>query len=136
MLKKVKISDYDILTTIGVGTFGRVRLVKNKQTGKYYAAKILKKIEILKSKQIDHVQNESQILNIIHHPFIIQLEGFTQDARYLYFIMDYVPGGELLSYLRSVTRIEPPQAVLYAAQIILTFEHLHDKNIIFRDLKP
>ena len=48
-----------------------MRLVKNKQTGKYYAAKILKKIEILKSKQIDHVQNESQILNIIHHPFIV-----------------------------------------------------------------
>lgn len=48
-----------------------MRLVKNKQTGKYYAAKILKKIEILKSKQIDHVQNESQILNVIHHPFIV-----------------------------------------------------------------
>lgn len=50
--------------------------------------------------------------------------------------MDYVPGGELLSYLRSVSRIEPQQACLYAAQIVLIFEHLHDKNIIFRDLKP
>jgi len=47
--------------------------VKNKQTGKFFAAKILKKIEILKSKQIDHVQNESQILNMLHHPFIVML---------------------------------------------------------------
>lgn len=54
-----------------IGTFGRVRLVKNKQTGKFYAAKILKKSEILKSKQIDHVQNEASILNKLHHPFIV-----------------------------------------------------------------
>ena len=56
-----------------IGTFGRVRLVKNKQTGKFYAAKILKKSEILKSKQIDHVQNEASILNKLHHPFIVYL---------------------------------------------------------------
>ena len=47
--------------------------MKHKQTGKFFAAKILKKIEILKSKQIDHVQNESQILNLLHHPFIVTL---------------------------------------------------------------
>ena len=110
--------------------------MKHKQTNKFFAAKILKKIEILKSKQIDHVQNESLILSMLHHPFIIQLEGFCQDARYLYFIMEFVPGGELLSYLRSVSRLESYHSSLYAAQIVLIFEHLHDKNIIFRDLKP
>lgn len=56
---------------IDSGTFGRVRLVKHKQTNKFFAAKILKKIEILKSKQIDHVQNESLILSMLHHPFIV-----------------------------------------------------------------
>jgi hypothetical protein len=63
-MKKVKISDYEMLATIGVGnyrsylgTFGRVKLVKNKATAKFYAAKILKKLDIMKSKQIDHVQN-------------------------------------------------------------------------------
>lgn len=55
------------------GTFGRVRLVKHRQTNKFYAAKILKKIEILKSKQIDHVQNESQILTMLNHPFIVEV---------------------------------------------------------------
>jgi serine/threonine protein kinase len=56
---------------VNKGTFGRVRLVKHKQTNKFFAAKILKKIEILKSKQIDHVQNESQILSELGHPFIV-----------------------------------------------------------------
>lgn len=56
-MKKVKIVDFEILTTLGIGTFGRVRLVKHRNTSKYYAAKILKKGEIMKSKQIDHVQN-------------------------------------------------------------------------------
>jgi len=63
-MKKVKIIDFEILATLGignhwsyVGTFGRVRIVKHKQSGKFFAAKILKKIEIMKSKQIDHVQN-------------------------------------------------------------------------------
>lgn len=57
-MKKVKITDYEILATVGVGTFGRVRLVKHKNSLKFYAAKILKKAEIIKSKQVDHVQNE------------------------------------------------------------------------------
>lgn len=56
---------------VELGTFGRVRLVKHRQSGKFFAAKILKKIEILKSKQIDHVQNETQILSMLHHPFIV-----------------------------------------------------------------
>lgn len=56
-----------------VGSFGRVRLVRQKQTNRYFAAKILKKIEVLKSKQIDHVQNESQILSTLKHPFIVPI---------------------------------------------------------------
>ena len=70
-MKKVKINDFEILATLGVGTFGRVRLVRHKNTSKYYAAKILKKMEILKSKQIDHVQSEAKILSTISHPFIV-----------------------------------------------------------------
>ncbi len=67
--------------------------MKHKQSGKFFAAKILKKIEILKSKQIDHVQNESFILSSLNHPFIVQMEGFAQDPRYLYIILEYIPGG-------------------------------------------
>jgi protein kinase A len=91
-----------------LGSFGRVRLAKNKKTGEFYAMKILKKFEIIKTKQVDHVISENSILVEIDHPFLVSsingqvgLKGFTQDSRYLYFLMDYIPGGELFTYLRT-----------------------------------
>eukprot|EP01016_Furgasonia_blochmanni_P043885 TRINITY_DN602_c0_g2_i2.p2 TRINITY_DN602_c0_g2~~TRINITY_DN602_c0_g2_i2.p2 ORF type:complete len:247 (-),score=55.18 TRINITY_DN602_c0_g2_i2:436-1176(-) len=64
------------------------------------------------------------------------MDGFCQDERYLYLVLEYVAGGELFTYLRSVGRLESPHAAMYSAQVTLIFEHLHSKNIIYRDLKP
>ena len=69
--KKVKLSDYQIDRTLGTGSFGRVKLAKNKSTGKYVALKILKKAEIIKLKQVDHIMNEIRILTMIDHPFLV-----------------------------------------------------------------
>lgn len=119
-----------------LGSFGRVRLAKNKKTGEFYAMKILKKFEIIKTKQVDHVISENSILVEIDHPFLVGLKGFTQDARYLYFLMDYIPGGELFTYLRTEGQLDAEQARFYAAQVTIMFEYMHSKNIIYRDLKP
>ena len=70
--KKVKLSDYQIDRTLGTGSFGRVKLAKNKSTGKYVALKILKKAEIIKLKQVDHIMNEIRILTMIEHPFLVR----------------------------------------------------------------
>jgi len=66
------------------------------------------------------------------------MDGFTQDERYLYLVLEYIAGGELFTYLRNkdTGKLEPPHAALYASQITLIFEYLHLKNIIYRDLKP
>ena len=69
--KKVKLSDYRIDRTLGTGSFGRVKLAKNKSTGKYVALKILKKAEIIKLKQVDRIMNEIRILTMIDHPFLV-----------------------------------------------------------------
>jgi protein kinase A len=81
--KKVSLSDYDLTTTLGTGTqitfhyprnigsFGRVRLSRNKKTGEYFAMKILKKADIIKLKQVDHVISENTILADIDHPFLV-----------------------------------------------------------------
>ena len=69
--KKVNLSDYQIDRTLGTGCFGRVKLAKNKSTGKYVALKILKKAEIIKLKQVDHIMNEIRILTMIDHPFLV-----------------------------------------------------------------
>ena len=109
---------------------------KNKKTSEYVAIKIMKKIEILKSKQADHIANEIKILSMIEHPFVVHFGGFTQDEKYLYIALELINGGELFTYLRGVGRFPIDQARFYIAQIISIFEYLHGKNIIYRDLKP
>ena len=134
---KVHMSDYIFLETIGVGSYGRVRLCRNKKTNKVFAVKMLKKSEIIRMKQVDHVFSEYTILASIFHPFIVELKGvnFT-DPSYLYFILEYIPGGEMFTLLRDKNSFPANQAKFYAAHIVTIFDYLHSKNIIYRDLKP
>ena len=134
---KVKIKDYDKLKTVGLGSYGRVRLCKNKKTGAIYVMKILKKNEIIKQKQVDHVYSEFNILSMLKHPFIVQLLGYNfEDPKYIYFILEYIQGGELFSLLRNKVTFPISQTKFYIAHIITIFEYLHSKNIVYRDLKP
>ncbi|CAD8087289.1 unnamed protein product [Paramecium primaurelia] len=134
--KKVKLADYEIMNTLGTGSFGRVRLAKQKSNNKYVALKMLKKIEILRLKQVDHIISEFNILKQIKHPFLIEMNGYTQDERYLYFVLEYIQGGELFTYLRNAGTVQNEEAQFYSAQVVLMFEYLHTKNIVYRDLKP
>lgn len=104
---RLDLADYDLGTTLGTGSFGRVRIAKDKKNGKYVAVKIMKKAEIIKMKQVDHIMNENNILAAIDHPFIITMDGFTQDDRYLYLIIEFVRGGEMFTYLRGIGKFEP-----------------------------
>ena len=134
---KIDISEYEKLETVGLGSFGRVRLCKNKNTNKVYAMKILKKIEIIRLKQIDHIYSEYNILSFLNHPFIIQLLGINfDDPKYVYFLLEYIPGGELFTLLRKKQMFPLEQAKFYIAHIVTIFEYIHSKNIIYRDLKP
>ena len=135
-VRSIKLSDYDMGETLGTGSFGRVKIAKNKKTGEFVAMKIMKKMEILKSKQADHISNEIKILSMIEHPFVITFEGFTQDDMNLYLALELINGGELFTYLRGVGRFPVDQARIYIAQIICIFEYLHNKDIVYRDLKP
>jgi serine/threonine protein kinase len=134
--KKLKLSDYDLGQTLGTGSFGRVKIAKCKTTGKYWAIKVLKKAEIIKLKQVDHIMNEVRILSAVDHPFLVNTAGFSQDDRYMYLVLELINGGELFTYLRSVGRFPVEQAQFYSAQVCQMFEYLHSKNIIYRDLKP
>jgi protein kinase A len=133
---KLSLEDYDMLKVLGEGSFGRVKLVKNIKTKKYCAFKQLKKYDIIKFKQVDHLKNETFILFSLNHPFIVKMEGMTQDKRFLYIVMEYVAGGELFTYLRGVESFLPKQAAFYAAQVVMMFEYLHSLNVVYRDLKP
>lgn len=128
--------DFAMSATLGTGTFGRVRLVKHQPSEKFYAMKIMKKSEILRLKQLEHIKSEVQLLSKIQHPFIINLVGHFQDEKRLYLVLDYVQGGELFSYLRRSGRLSDDASRFYIAQLVLAFAYLHRMNIIYRDLKP
>lgn len=111
---QANISDYELLQTVGTGTFGRVRLAKHKQTSQIYVLKILKKTEIIRLKQIDHIYSEFTILSGINHPFIIELKGVNvRNPKYVQFVLEYVSGGELFTLLRSCRAFSIEQAKYY-----------------------
>jgi protein kinase X len=133
---QINLSEWDTIITVGTGSFGRVRLAKHKKEKVYRAIKSLKKSEILKLKQVDHIYSEYTLLQEIDHQFIVNLKGFTQDSKYIYLVLEYIPGGELFTVLRQKGNFPLSQCRFYAAQIVVVFDYLHSKNIIYRDLKP
>jgi len=130
------LTDFNMKETLGTGTFGRVRLSEHKSSGAYYAIKCLKKSEILRMKQVEHILCEASILSAVKHPFIVNLLKTFQDERRLYIVLEYVVGGEVFSHLRKAGRFPNDVGKFYAAEIILAFEHLHSSDIVYRDLKP
>jgi len=119
---------FDMGDTLGTGTFGRVRLVTyNHKKQQFFALKILKKSEIIRLKQVEHIKAEKSILSRIAHPYIVNLYTAFQDEKNLYMLMEYVIGGELFSQLRKVGRFSNETARFYAAEIVLALEYLHSK---------
>ena len=98
---KYSLVDFDILRTLGTGSFGRVHLVQSNHNSRYYAIKVLKKAQVVKMKQVEHTNDERRMLSDVKHPFLITLWGTFQDWKNLYMVMDFVEGGELFSLLRK-----------------------------------
>jgi serine/threonine protein kinase len=124
------------VSVIGNGSYAKVFLVKDKQSGEYFALKILKKENVEKRKQEDKVLVERNILKDIKHPFIISFRGSFQNLKKLYFVLEYCPGGELFNLISKRKKFNEEQAMFYAAQMVLALEHLHLNDVIYRDLKP
>lgn len=133
---KYCLTDFQILRTLGTGSFGRVHLVRSNHNGRFYALKVLKKHTIVKLKQVEHTNDERRMLSIVSHPFLIRMWGTFQDSEQVFMVMDYIEGGELFSLLRKSQRFPNPVAKFYAAEVCLALEYLHGNNIIYRDLKP
>jgi len=145
--KVLRKDDFELIKTLGTGTFARVwltKLAQSKKSGsadlgnKVFALKILRKVDVIRLKQVEHVRNERNVLAAVAgHPFITTMVASFQDQDTLYMLLDYCPGGEVFSYLRRARRFNEPTSQFYAAEICLIFEFLHDKEgVAYRDLKP
>ncbi|PWA32217.1 cAMP-dependent protein kinase catalytic subunit PRKX [Gambusia affinis] len=130
------LEELETMATVGTGTFGRVFLVKDKKSKAFFALKQMKISDVIRLKQEQHVHNEKEVLTEISHPFLIRLFWTHHDDRFLYMLMDYVPGGELFSYLRSRGRFSNATGLFYTSEIVCAIEYLHSKEIVYRDLKP
>ncbi|XP_035214680.1 serine/threonine-protein kinase Sgk2-like isoform X2 [Stegodyphus dumicola] len=135
--KNVKPNDFEFLKVIGKGSFGRVLLAKHKAEGNIYAVKVLQKKMILKRNEKNHVMSERNVLlKNLHHPFLVGLHYAFQTPDKLYFVLDYVNGGELFFHLQRERYFPEPRARFYAAEITSALGYLHAEGIIYRDLKP
>jgi RAC serine/threonine-protein kinase len=134
--KKIGVQDFDLLHVIGKGSFGKVLQVRKKDTGRIYAMKVLNKKNILENNELEHTRTEKNILQKLVHPFLVNLNYSFQTVDKLYFIMDYVNGGELFYHLQKEHKFTPERAKFYCSEIVLGLEYLHLNGVIYRDLKP
>uniref|UniRef100_A0A0A9Z7E3 non-specific serine/threonine protein kinase n=1 Tax=Lygus hesperus TaxID=30085 RepID=A0A0A9Z7E3_LYGHE len=121
---------------IGVGAFGEVSLVRKIDTNHLYAMKTLRKADVLKRNQVAHVKAERDILAEADNEWVVKLYYSFQDKDNLYFVMDYIPGGDLMSLLIKLGIFEEPLARFYIAELTCAVESVHRMGFIHRDIKP
>uniref|UniRef100_A0A3Q0S6Y5 non-specific serine/threonine protein kinase n=1 Tax=Amphilophus citrinellus TaxID=61819 RepID=A0A3Q0S6Y5_AMPCI len=133
---KVTMHDFEYLKLLGKGTFGKVILVKEKATGRYYAMKILKKEVIVAKDEVAHTLTENRVLQNSKHPFLTGLKYSFQTHDRLCFVMEYANGGELFFHLSRDRVFSEERARFYGAEIVSALDYLHaERNVVYRDLK-
>ncbi|KAL6548299.1 hypothetical protein OROGR_008720 [Orobanche gracilis] len=133
---KMDSDDFEPLTMIGKGAFGEVRICREKSTGHVYAMKKLKKSEMLRRGQVEHVKAERNLLAEVDSNCIVKLYCSFQDEEYLYLIMEYLPGGDMMTLLMRKDTLTEDEARFYVGETVLAIESIHKHNYIHRDIKP
>ncbi|KIR28157.1 AGC/NDR/NDR protein kinase [Cryptococcus deuterogattii R265] len=133
---RIGLDDFRTVKVIGKGAFGEVRLVQKADTGKIYAMKTLRKNEMFKKDQLAHVRAERDVLAESNSPWVVQLYYSFQDSQYLYLVMEFLPGGDLMTMLIKYDTFSEDVTKFYMAECILAIEAVHNLGFIHRDIKP
>ncbi|XP_068688435.1 RAC-gamma serine/threonine-protein kinase-like [Montipora capricornis] len=133
--QKMTLDDFHLLKVLGKGTFGKVILAKNKNTEEVVALKILKKSVILAKEEVEHTLTENRVLKTMVHPFLTALRCSFQTKERLVFVMEYVNGGELFFHLSKERVFSEDRSRFYSSEIVLAVKYLHEKKVVYRDLK-
>uniref|UniRef100_A0AAX7UKY3 Rho-associated protein kinase 2 n=1 Tax=Astatotilapia calliptera TaxID=8154 RepID=A0AAX7UKY3_ASTCA len=132
---QMKSEDFDRVKVIGRGAFGEVQLVRHKASQKVYAMKLLSKFEMIKRSDSAFFWEERDIMAFSNSPWVVQLCSAFQDDHYLYMVMEYMPGGDLVN-LTSTYDVPEKWAKFYTAEVVMALDAIHSMGFIHRDVKP
>lgn len=133
-----RLEDFELLRVIGRGSYAKVLMVELKKTKRIYAMKVIKKEMFVgnENEDIDWVQTEKSVFErASNYPFLVGLHSCFQNESRLFFVIEFVRGGDLMYHMQRKRRLSEPEAQFYAAEISLALDFLHTREIIYRDLK-
>ncbi|EGW31618.1 uncharacterized protein SPAPADRAFT_141197 [Spathaspora passalidarum NRRL Y-27907] len=135
--RKVGLDDFQFLAVLGKGNFGKVMLAESRHTSTLCAIKVLKKDFIVENDEAESVKSEKRVFltaNKEKHPFLLNLHCCFQTENRIYFVMEYISGGDLMWHIQK-SRFPAKRAKFYACEVLLGLKYFHDNGIVYRDLK-
>lgn len=129
-------ADFQVISIIGRGAFGEVILVRHKSSSEYYAMKKLRKADMLRKEHVNHAWSERHVLVAADHPFVCNLCFAFQNNDFLYLVMEFLAGGDLMTLLMARETLTEDETRFYAAEMVVAIDTIHKLGFIHRDVKP
>lgn len=136
IVRTVRFEDLEIVGLLGTGLFGKVNLVYCRKTNEHYALKAISKEKVVKLQEEDHIRNEKMLMECLNHPFVAKLVRTFKDQKHVYLLQELTIGKELFALMESRGCLQEWETAFYAGAILLALEYMHEKGIVYRDLKP
>ena len=132
----IQLNDLTYVKNLHKGNLGYISLVKNAKSNFYYVIKSISQKQILYTKTYKNIESEREILQKIDYPFIIKYIKTLKDEKYIYYLLEYIKGNTLYESIREIEILSKNQTQFFISSIMLSIKYLHNKNIIFRNIKP
>ncbi|KAF2447638.1 calcium-independent protein kinase C [Karstenula rhodostoma CBS 690.94] len=135
--RRIGLDHFNFLAVLGKGNFGKVMLAETKSTKQLYAIKVLKKEFIIENDEVESTRSEKRVFLIANkerHPFLLSLHACFQTETRVYFVMEYISGGDLMLHIQR-GQFGTKRAQFYAAEVCLALKYFHENGVIYRDLK-